>query len=128
MLGANRASATKGRVDAPECGSCCGHYFTASARQIGSTTDLLTSALQLYYSTIDGFQAHCGETSTQCLTEWCLLYVSFCFLFNDALNSFYLWLYGIRHMVNKDHSDSKRGNLLPTHGLLLLISSKGSFI
>ena len=28
-------------------------------------------------------------------------------LFNDALNTFYLRLYGIRHMV-KDHSDSKR--------------------
>ena len=27
-------------------------------------------------------------------------------LFNDALNTFYLRLYGIRHMV-KDHSDSK---------------------
>ena len=29
-------------------------------------------------------------------------------LFNDMLNTFYLWLYGIRHMV-KDHSDSERG-------------------
>ena len=38
-------------------------------------------------------------------------------LFNDALNTFYLQLYGIRHMV-KDHSDSERGNLLPPHGLL----------
>ena len=28
-------------------------------------------------------------------------------LFNDALNTFYLRLYGIRHMV-KDHSDSER--------------------
>ena len=27
--------------------------------------------------------------------------------FNDALNTFYLWLYGVRHMV-KDHSDSCR--------------------
>ena len=27
-------------------------------------------------------------------------------LFNDALNTFYLWLYGVRHMV-KDHSDLK---------------------
>ena len=27
-------------------------------------------------------------------------------LFNDALNTFYLRLYGIRHMV-KDHSDSE---------------------
>ena len=32
-------------------------------------------------------------------------------LFNDALNTFNLRLYGVRHMV-KDHSDSERGNLL----------------
>ena len=31
------------------------------------------------------------------------------------------------HMV-KDHSDSERGNPLPPHRLLFLISSKGSFI
>ena len=48
-------------------------------------------------------------------------------LFNDALNTFYLWLYGVRHMV-KDHSDSEKGNPLPPHRLLLSISSKGSFI
>ena len=29
-------------------------------------------------------------------------------LFNDALNAFYLRLYGVRHMV-KDHSESERG-------------------
>ena len=29
-------------------------------------------------------------------------------LFNDALNTFYLRLYGVRHMV-EDHSDSERG-------------------
>ena len=28
----------------------------------------------------------------------------------------------------KDHSDSKKGNLLPLHGLLFPINSKGSFI
>ena len=39
------------------------------------------------------------------------------FLFNDALNTFYLRLYGVEHMV-KDHSDSERGNLLPPHKLL----------
>ena len=44
-------------------------------------------------------------------------------LFNDALNTFYLWLYGDKHMV-KDHSDSERENLLLPHGLLFLISSK----
>ena len=48
-------------------------------------------------------------------------------LFNDALNTFYLRLYGIGHMV-KDHSDSVRGNPLLPHGLLFLINSKGSFI
>ena len=48
-------------------------------------------------------------------------------LFNDALNTFYLRLYGIRHMV-KDHSDSEKVNPLPPHGLLFPISSKGSFI
>ena len=48
-------------------------------------------------------------------------------LFNDALNTFYLQLYGNRHMV-KNHSDRERGNLLPPHMLLFPISSKGSFI
>ena len=48
-------------------------------------------------------------------------------LFNDALNTFYLQLYGVRHMV-KDHSDSERGNLLLPHYLLFPISSKASFI
>ena len=46
-------------------------------------------------------------------------------LFNDALNTFYIQLYGIRYMV-KGHSDNERGN--PLHGLLFPISSKGSFI
>ena len=48
-------------------------------------------------------------------------------LFNDVLNTFYLRLYGVGHMV-KDHSDSERGNPLPPHGLLFSISRKGSFI
>ena len=48
-------------------------------------------------------------------------------LFNDALNTFYLRLYGIKDMV-KDHLYSERGNLLLPHRLLLLINSKGYFI
>ena len=47
--------------------------------------------------------------------------------FNDALNTFYLRLYGVRHMV-KDHSDSEKGNPLPPHRLFIPINSKGSFI
>ena len=45
-----------------------------------------------------------------------------CDLFNHALNTFYLRLYGVRHMI-KDRSDSERGNLLPPHGLLFPIMS-----
>ena len=41
-------------------------------------------------------------------------------LFNDTLNTFYLRLYGIRHIV--------RGNPLVPHRLLFPISSKGLFI
>ena len=48
-------------------------------------------------------------------------------LFNDILNTFYLRLYGVGHMV-KDHSDSDRGNTLLPHRLLFPISSKGSFL
>ena len=48
-------------------------------------------------------------------------------LFNDALNTFYLWLYGVRHMV-KDHSDSEKGNPLPPHEVLFPINSKDYFI
>ena len=48
-------------------------------------------------------------------------------LFKDVHNTFYLWLYGVRHMV-KDHSDSEKGNPLLPHRLLLSINSKGSFI
>ena len=44
-------------------------------------------------------------------------------LFNGALNTFYLRLYGIGHMV-KDNADSEKGDLLPPHGLPFLISSK----
>ena len=48
-------------------------------------------------------------------------------LFIDTLNTFYLRLYGVGHMV-KDFLDSERGNPLLPHGLLFPISSKGSFI
>ena len=38
-------------------------------------------------------------------------------LFNDALNTFYLRLYGVGHIV-KHHSDSERGNPLPPQATL----------
>ena len=41
-------------------------------------------------------------------------------LFNNALNTFYLPLCGVIHMV-KDHSESERGNPLPPHGLIFKI-------
>ena len=48
------------------------------------------------------------------------------FLFNDALNTFLIRLYGVGHMV-EDHSDSEKENPPPLHGLLFPISSKGFF-
>ena len=48
-------------------------------------------------------------------------------LFNDALNTFYLRLYGVGHMV-KDHSYSERGSPLPPYVLLFPINSMGYFI
>ena len=48
-------------------------------------------------------------------------------LFNDALNTFYLRLYGIRHMV-KDHSDSKKGNPLPPHRLPFRLTTRVLFM
>ena len=44
-------------------------------------------------------------------------------LFNDALNTFYLRLYGVRHMV-KDHSDSERGNSLLPHGFSFRLAAR----
>ena len=45
-------------------------------------------------------------------------------LFNDALNAFYLWLYGVGHIV-KDHSDSERENpLLPLHGYSFQLAAR----
>ena len=48
-------------------------------------------------------------------------------LFNDALDTFYLRLYGVRHMV-KDQSDSESRNPLQPHRLLFSIRGKGYFI
>ena len=48
-------------------------------------------------------------------------------MFYLMMHTFYLRLYGVRHMV-KDQSDREKGNPLPPHRLLFLINSKGSFI
>ena len=45
------------------------------------------------------------------------------FFFNDALNTFYLRLYGVRHMV-KDHSNSKRGNPCRHTGYSLRLAAR----
>ena len=47
-------------------------------------------------------------------------------IFNNAIKTSYLWLYGARHMV-KDHSDSESRNHLPLYGLLFPTGSKDSF-
>ena len=43
-------------------------------------------------------------------------------LFNDALKRLYLILYGVGHIIVKNHSEYQRGNPLPPlHGLLFTI-------
>ena len=37
-------------------------------------------------------------------------------LFNDTLNTFYLWLYGIGCMINDGSDSEKRNPLPPLHG------------
>ena len=79
------------------------------------------SARSCVQNTIKAFKMR-GKTY---LTEWTNVRERerICFY----LTTFYLRLYGVRHMV-KDHSDSEKGNPLPPHRLLLSINSKGSFI
>ena len=53
-------------------------------------------------------QPGCTPTVTELITYKCTMRErERIFLFNDALNTFYLRLYGVRHMF-KDHSDSEK--------------------
>ena len=79
-------------------------------------TDIKTAMLSWYSCFVLSRETSCGRGRKEGNV-----------LFNDALNTFYLRLYGVRHMV-KDHSNSERGNPLPPHRLLFSINSKGSFI
>ena len=44
-------------------------------------------------------------------------------LFNNTLNTFYLWLYGVGHMV-KYHTDSERGNPMPHMGYSFWLTAR----
>ena len=68
-----------------------------------------------------------GAVSKSCIIYTIMVEMEGNVLFNDALKTFYLRLYGVTHMV-KYHTDSERGNPLPPHGLLFPNNSKGSFI
>ena len=83
--------------------------------------------LQLALSTLPGLLMHIFSSSLFSVDTNKRSQCSCYRLFNDALNTFYLRLHGVRRMI-KDHSDSGRGNPLPPHGLLFPISSKDSFI
>ena len=50
-------------------------------------------------------------------------------MFNlTTYSTHFIYSYMTLDIMVKDHSDSVRGNLLPPYGLLVPISSKGSFI
>ena len=50
------------------------------------------------------------------------------FLFHDALNTFYLLLYGVGHMIKHNLDGVRKTPLSPHHGILFPISSKGIFL
>ena len=58
---------------------------------------------------VDGFHPHPHHRRQQEVVQQCSnnLNKEGNVLFNNTLNTFNLWLYGVRHMV-KDHSDSER--------------------
>ena len=109
-----------------------GHLYTPSHRQVSRYHGLCYTSCGALAGMRNRSMGHTSETAQTKLVCVILMITKSQrkegnVLFNDTLNTFYFWLYGIKHMV-KDHMDSERGNLLLPHGLLFLISSKGSFI
>ena len=111
-----------------------------TAWSVGQTTPLLVTirpAIARFMDRSNANHRHYWEQLAQIYTLKLMSFRTQCaklgrerernVLFNDALNTFYLRLYGVRHMV-KDHSDSEKGNPLQPHRLLLSINSKGYFI
>ena len=117
-----------------------GRYWVRNQSRILTTrwvsiTSLLSLSLSLslsllhgyYYTVLDSSSDNWSACAYDCHVLEQIALRERNVLFNDALNTFYLRLYGVRHMV-KDHSDSETGNPLPPHRLLFPINSKGSFI
>ena len=77
---------------------------------------LVLSSVLFFSFFLGGFQSCTGlyyhvinDTFYFCVCSFCFTGVREreMFLFNDALNTFYLRLYGVKHIV-KDHSDSEK--------------------
>ena len=85
---------------------------------------MLSASLNKTFLSLSGTRAVQGSHPFRCSSH---IQEGANVVFNDAINTFYLRLYGVGHMV-KDHSDSERGNPLLPHGLLFPISSTDSFI
>ena len=100
------------------------HCKISTCSQAGTVPSFPEPVIALHSS---AESTHSAESRKQSLSHHCEREIPPTPLFYDALNTFYLWLYGVRHMVN-DHSDSEKGNPLPPHGLLFFINSKGYFI
>ena len=102
-------------------------HYTVS-KQKGMLWKELYKEGTMYLHHIDKLTCHhINQNWVLCLSQVVVLLIKEGrVLFNDALNTFYLWLYGVGHIV-KNHSDSERGNPLPPLRLFFLNSSKGSF-
>ena len=107
------------------------HTNVTRLSQVQNIRTIVAQHLRNIYKTFDKFWPKFSWELTQHSSSICATYADVLLererernvLFNNALNTFYLRLYGVRHMV-KDHSDSEKGNPLPLHRLLLSINSK----
>ena len=72
-------------------------------------TQLLEAKTEIDKSAVALSNAEVRINSLKKQVFFIFIIIYFFFFFYDALNTFYLRLYGVRHMV-KDHSDSEKGS------------------
>ena len=77
------------------------------ASDIWLRTILIVREREMFYLTMHSTHFIYGYMASDIWLRTILIVRERNVLFNDALNTFYLRLYGVRHMV-KDHSDSER--------------------
>ena len=98
------------------------HDYTRTLKQRNSTADSIPLKYTKTVCLVTGVYLVCWMPSGKKEGRKEMFYLT-----AHSTHFSYGFIYGVRHIV-KDHSDSEKGNPLPTHRLLFPISSKGSFM